>query len=110
MDLHFHSERTVPLSDILYARSAIKLTSCIPVKLNVSVMTSRGLAHFETITLTTDPYELLFEPPWGKDWSVLQIQASEPRATHEEPFTIHMRAEKIDRPVAAKGSCGYPIV
>ena len=107
MDLYFHSERTVPLSDLLRVRSNIYLTSNkAPVKLNVSVMTSRGLTHFETITLSKEPYELLFEPPWGRDWSVLQIQAAERKAADEEPYTIHMRAEKIDRPTATKSSCG----
>ena len=106
MDLHFHSERTIPLSDLLRTRSRIFLTSHTPIKLNVSVMTSRGLTHFDTLTLSKEPYELLFEPPWGRDWSVLQIQADEPREADEEPYTINMRAEKIDGTTATKHACG----
>ena len=98
MELHFHSERVQPLSDILRNNKArVFLTSKTPAKLHISIMTSRGLAHADTVCMSETPYALEYEPPWGRDWSVLQIQAVEPKTPADEPYTVTLRFEKIDR-------------
>jgi hypothetical protein len=89
--LSFHSTRTQPLSDLVQGRAAkFLLTSETPIKAHVSVMTSRGLSHFDTVTLGSTPYAVPYEAPWGRDWSALQIQALDPRDCTIEPYEVKL--------------------
>lgn len=91
LPLSFHRERTQPLSDLAYKHHAnFYLTSDIPLQVNVSVMSSRGLTHFDCVELTKTPYKVPYERPGGADWSVLQIQAIAPRSPRDEPYTINL--------------------
>jgi hypothetical protein len=92
LPLSFHVERTQPLSDLVRKSHAdFYLTSEIPIQVYVSVMSSRGLTHFDSVQLTTTPYVVPYEPPLGSDWSVLQIQALTPRKLDEEPYNINLK-------------------
>jgi hypothetical protein len=95
LPLTFHRARTQPLSDIVGAHNAIfQIYSEQPIELYVSVMTSRGLAHFDKIVLSNTPYAIPYDPPWGSDWSVLQLEAVVPRTGHCEPYVITLEFEK----------------
>ena len=89
LNLSFHASRTQPLSDLAGKRDAqFFLTSEEPFKAYVSVMSSRGLTHNDTVTLDSTPYNVPYEAPWGNDWSVLQIQALTLRNRDEEPYEV----------------------
>ena len=93
--LSFHSSRDQPLSDLVNrAPAAMFLTAPKPVQLSVSIMTSRGLAHIDNITLAEEPYKLPYEAPWGADWSVLQLTAIPPRLADEEPHEVMLTIER----------------
>ena len=90
--LSFHRDKTQPLSDLVERKQAnFYLTSDTPVQVNISVMSSRGLTHFDSVQLTKTPYKVPYAAPWGVDWSVLQIQATEPRALSETPHTVNLQ-------------------
>jgi hypothetical protein len=92
LQLSFHKDRTQPLSDLVQKHAAkFHLTSEIPLKARVSIMSSRGLTHFDTVELTSEPYNLPYSAPWGIDWSVLQIEAIEPREVYEEPHCVNLQ-------------------
>lgn len=89
--LNFHFERTQPLSDLCGKRDAhIYLVSETPIEINVSIMTSRGLTHFDRIKTGIEPYILPYTPPACRDWSVLQIQAINRIPPNETPYTIDL--------------------
>ena len=91
LELSFHNERTQPLSDLVKKRVAdFYLTSIEPLEVYVSVMTSRGLSHFDRVSLCETPYKVPYEPPLGADWSVLQIQALKQRPYWQAPYNINL--------------------
>jgi hypothetical protein len=91
LQLSFHKDRMQPLSDLVRKHAAkFHLTSETPLKVRVSIMSSRGLTHFDTVELTSEPYNLPYAAPWGVDWSVLQIEAVNPRELHEEPHSVNL--------------------
>ena len=92
LQLTFHRERTQPLSDLVRKGPAkFYLTSETSIQVYVSVMSSRGLTHFDLVQLTKTPYEVPYEPPLGSDWSVLQIQAVTPLELDETPYSIDLK-------------------
>ena len=93
--LTFHSSRDQPLSDLVNGAPAqMFLTASEPLKLNLSIMTSRGLSFFDTVTLTSDPYTIPYEPPWGRDWSVLQLASHEPRSADDSPYEVCLQIQR----------------
>lgn len=95
LSLTFHSSRDQPLSDLVNrAPARMFLTATKPIELNLSIMTSRGIAHIDNITLTESPYKLPYEAPWGVDWSVLQLMAIQPRVDAEEPYEVTLTVER----------------
>jgi hypothetical protein len=92
LELSFHNERTQPLSDLVKKRAADFYLICdTPLEAYVSVMTSRGLSHFDRVTLCGQPYKLPYEQPLGVDWSVLQIQPLKPRSYMHMPYNIKLK-------------------
>ena len=92
LKLFFHHERTQPLSDLARKGPADFYLVCEkPLQANVSVMSSRGLTHFDCVELGRTPYKVPYEPPLGNDWSVLQIQAFVPRKLDEEPYSVNLQ-------------------
>ena len=106
--LSFHVERTQPLSDLFGAQEGtFFLTAERPVELTVSLMTSRGLSHVENIRLDSMPVAIAYDPPWGRDWVVLQLQTTTPLSLSEPPYEVKLTFEpkknmgtKIERQVA----------
>ncbi len=95
LTLSFHSSRDQPLSDLVNRGEArMVLTAAKPVELSLSIMTSRGIAHLDNLTLTEVPYKLPYEAPWGIDWSVLQLMAVVPRAETDEPYEVTLTIER----------------
>jgi hypothetical protein len=107
--LSFHVERSQPLSDLFGNKEGVViLTSERPLEATVSLMTCRGLAHVETVRLDTTPIRIRYDPPWGLDWVVLQIQATTPLDTAEAPYEVKLcfspeksTGTKIERPLRA---------
>lgn len=95
LTLSFHSSRDQPLSDLVNRGAAhMFLTSRKPIELMLSIMTSRGVAHIDNITLTEKPYDLPYDAPWGVDWSVLQLVAVQPRDAAEDPHEVILTVER----------------
>ncbi len=95
LTLSFHSSRDQPLSDLVNSAPAdMFLRAAEPIKLNISIMTSRGLSFLDTITLTGNLYKIPYQSPWGRDWSVLQLSASEPRSAEESPYEVSLLIER----------------
>jgi hypothetical protein len=95
LPLTFHKERTQPLSDIIDDKADVFLTSKTPVEVNVSVMTSRGLAFIEKTTISDIPFKVPYEPPWGRDWSVLQLTNLKQLSEMQEPVEILLTIEAL---------------
>ena len=93
LPLTFHNERVQPLSDIIDDKAEVFLTSKTPVEVNVSVMTSRGLIFLEKTTIHNTPFRVPYEPPWGSDWSVLQLTNTKQLSEVEEPLEILLTIE-----------------
>jgi hypothetical protein len=93
--LSFHSSRDQPLSDLVNGADACMfLTASTPIQLNVSIMTSRGLSFLDLVTLSSVPYKIPYEPPWGRDWSVLQLAAIKPRPADDSPYEVSLQIER----------------
>ena len=105
--LSFHVERSQPLSDLFGNKDGVVfLTSERPLEATVSLMTSRGLAYVETVRLDATPIRIQYDPPWGLDWVVLQIQAKTPLDLAEAPYEVKLAfspekttGTKIERPL-----------
>ncbi len=93
--LTFHGERSQPLSDIIEDAAEVFLTSKKPIELNVSIMTSRGLTFLEKALICQTPFKIPYEPPWGRDWSVLQLMSPNPANEAEEPFEVLLTINTI---------------
>lgn len=92
--LSFHVERTQPLSDLFGAQDGtVFLTSERPVEVTLSLMTSRGLSHVENVVLNAFPTQLYYDPPWGRDWVVMQIQPTLPLSLSEAPYEVKLYFE-----------------
>jgi hypothetical protein len=95
LNLSYHYERSQPLSDIVgNSEAVVYLTSERPHKVYVSIMTSRGLTFMEQVQVDEKPFKIPYNAPWGRDWSVLQLQASSPRSIQEEPYEVTLVVEK----------------
>jgi len=101
--LSFHVERTQPLSDLFgNVDGILSLVADRPVEVTVSLMTSRGLSLVENVKLDGTPFQLRYDPPWGKDWVVLQILAMSPLSLSEPPYEVKLAftpGTKIERPL-----------
>jgi hypothetical protein len=104
--LSFHVERTQPLSDLFGNQDGIvSLTAERPMNVTVSLMTSRGLSAVETVKLDGTPFQLRYDPPWGLDWVVLQIQSLTPLPLSEPPYTVKLfltpvtKIERVQTPI-----------
>lgn len=94
IQLSFHKERVQPLSDLVgNADAKFYLTSEKPCEVNISIMTSRGLSYFERITLDATMHKVPYDPPWGLDWSVLQLAAVKSPSLDEEPYEVTLIIE-----------------
>ena len=104
LQLTFHKERSQPLSDLVRNQEAhMYLYSETPIELNVSIMTSRGLTFFDRATLDHNPYMIPYTAPWGRDWSVLQLQTVSEKSQADSPQTVFLRVEqKVSPKVAHK--------
>jgi hypothetical protein len=95
LPLNYHYERSQPLSDIVGSSDAsVHISTEKPHEVYVSIMTSRGLTFMERVALDNTPYKIPYTAPWGRDWSVLQLQACEPRQSDAEPFCVTLVVEK----------------
>ena len=93
--LSFHKERAQPLSDIVRNQEAeMYICTETQVELHVSIMSSRGLTFLDRITLDSKPYKIPYEAPWGRDWSVLQLQAVSEKPLNESPYTVLLHVEQ----------------
>jgi hypothetical protein len=95
MQLSYHTGRSQPLSDIVgNAEATFYLISNNTHDVHVSVMTSRGLTHVDKVKLGPTPYKIPYAAPWGRDWSVLQLQAAEPKPGDAEPYEVTLVVER----------------
>jgi len=95
IQLAFHTERVQPLSDLVgNADAKFYLISEKPCEVNISVMTSRGLSYFERITLDATRHKVPYDPPWGLDWSVLQLAAVKSAPPDDTPYEVTLVIER----------------
>jgi hypothetical protein len=82
----------------------LSLTADRSVEVTLSLMTSRGLSVVENVKLDGTPFQLRYDPPWGRDWVVLQILAMSPLPLSESPYEVKLAftpGTKIERPFGA---------
>jgi hypothetical protein len=94
--LNFHTARTQPISDLIPHGGRVTIFSEKPVRLNVRVLTNHGQTFVSSLTLEKTPVNVPYDPPWGRDWACLELEALDPLTSSDEPYTVKMHIEKID--------------